>query len=655
VLEALQHLATESSEYLEVLERAYLGTQAVEPKHLICAIAMAASLLDHGTMAKLDLWLGRYVRTVSDHAEKSLVQVWTDIGDVAASVLHPSSVEAERTDVAVSRLFALLNSARSPVSADTRLLAGQMLLEHAFATNKTALIDVVVSLVEGESVMRAASSVAVARWFTCVGYVSFTRGDAESAKKAWREAQRVALSGGLRAAGFMAQIGLVRQLLDEQNLIDARLSIGNMRPAEGPGRSSQVLLYKHVLARCLLLEGQVGAAALQVDEALGAAKHLGLVDGELFLLTQQKAEILYAAGDHNSAEELVNWMLQRSKGTESTIQDINLQLMRAMSSTGVGQTEKLEMLALAFRKARALNFTRFLRSLPATAAQACLAALEANIEVDFVTNTIRQRKLTAPLQAGSTWPWHLRVQTLGHAQVCVDGKPLEFPGRTQGKPLELLLFLASVRDMRASNELIAGCLWSGEDPLRSAKSLETTTARLRKLLADDTLVQVSHGQTALDRRRVWSDWTYFGETARLLTAAATTVSAPDLDVPHLAKRLLATYEGAFMRTWTEASWISSRRHEASQRFVAAALAAHAAWSGDGDSKSVEAFLESALSHEPLSETLALRLMQGYAASDRVADALRIYRQLRHQMSITLGLRPGRSIEQLQQQLLGCND
>jgi DNA-binding SARP family transcriptional activator len=548
-----------------------------------------------------------------------------------------------------------LNSAQPAVGVDTRVIAGQLLLEHAYASGKTALIDVVTSLVEAPAVMGVAAPVTQARWFTCVGYVCFTRGNAEAAKAAWRKAEVIAKAHGLRAASFMAQLGLARQLLDEMQLADARVVLRELRPSEGPGRTNQVLVYKHALARCLLLEGQVSAAAQQIEEALDTAALLGLVDGELFLLTQQKAEILFAAGQHAAAEVLITWMRQRSSGTEFRIQGVNLNLIRVRGSLSNQRDERMEVLQIALQDARELQFTRFLRSLPSDAAIVCAQAIEANIETEFAVNTVRQRRLRAPELASASWPWPVRVSMLGHTQVILDNKPLTFAGRTQAKPLELLFYLASARDMRASNALVASCLWPDEDGARAGKSLETTTARLRKLLADDTLIEVAGGQTALDRRRVWSDWHYFAKLARLLTTAASTAPATDERVPEWSQVLLDTYAGRFMCASGDTPWIQACRQEATQRFVAAAIAAHAAWPSASGSQAVESFLEAAIAHEPLSETLALRLMQVYASTDRVADALRIYRQLRHHMSITLGLRPGQSIEQLHRRLLDGGD
>ena len=654
IWQALSLLARERSEYLQALEEAYAEAVSDEDRRLACAVSMVAALVDHGTMSHLDVWLARVPDTDTGQASSPVTEIWLALGDVAAAVLHGGQVDAHRASSSASRLFELLDSSAPTVGADTRIMAAQLLLEYGFTVGRFELLDLVVSLVEGPDVMTRASPAAKARWFSCRGYLCFMRADSDGAKRCWQQAHAIAQKARLRGAAFMAQIGLARQLLDEHDVSGADEVLIALRPAEGPGRSNQVLVYKHVVARSLLLKGQPSAAMVHIDEALDAAKLLGTVDGELFLLMQQKAEILFATGRHSEAEAQIEWMMERSKDTDRRIHGINLHLLKALGSLSDRHAEKVEALLVAFGSAREWNFSRFLRSLPASASQACLDALNEGIEVSFVTDTIRQRRLRAPPAAGARWPWHMHVRTMGHAEVRVGGQPLTFAGKAQSKPLELLYFLASSRGLRASNELIASSLWSDEDMAKATKSLETTTGRLRKLLGEPSLVQVAQSQTSLDAQRVWSDWTSLVEIASKVAAFANAAGvAARGDTPALANDLLAVYDGPFLASFGDAPWLMARRREATRIFVAAAIAIHATWPARNVSESVEAFLESALTHEPLSEGIALTLMKVYAASDRVADALRVFRHLRHQMSVLLGLKPGKSIDDFAQQLLSA--
>jgi DNA-binding SARP family transcriptional activator len=206
--------------------------------------------------------------------------------------------------------------------------------------------------------------------------------------------------------------------------------------------------------------------------------------------------------------------------------------------------------------------------------------------------------------------------------------------------------------MRADNVSLCTALWSSEDLAKSNKSLETTISRLRKLLGRDDIVRVAHGQVSLDPNAVWCDWAHMRALAQKLSKAATNARSDNpLDVEAVANALLECYRGPFLAGGEEAPWVLGRRDDAVQRFVAAALAAQTAWRKHNGPQALVSFLESALLHEPLSETLASALMQHYAAHQQPADALRIYRFFRNQLSLRTGMHPSAAIESLKQRLM----
>jgi LuxR family maltose regulon positive regulatory protein len=67
-------------------------------------------------------------------------------------------------------------------------------------------------------------------------------------------------------------------------------------------------------------------------------------------------------------------------------------------------------------------------------------ALEAGIEVEFVQELIRMRRLApdGSMLEIENWPWPVKVHTLGRFGVRKDGKAVSFPRKVQKKTLELL-------------------------------------------------------------------------------------------------------------------------------------------------------------------------------------------------------------------------
>jgi hypothetical protein len=81
-----------------------------------------------------------------------------------------------------------------------------------------------------------------------------------------------------------------------------------------------------------------------------------------------------------------------------------------------------------------------------------------------VQELIRRRNLipekTCPFR---TWPWPLKVFTLGRFAILRDGEPLQFTRKVQQKPLSLLKALIALGGKEVREERIADLLWPESD------------------------------------------------------------------------------------------------------------------------------------------------------------------------------------------------
>ena len=103
------------------------------------------------------------------------------------------------------------------------------------------------------------------------------------------------------------------------------------------------------------------------------------------------------------------------------------------------------------RKALALGkgggFLNTVIDQPAVTSRLCMKALEEGIEVPYVQEIIRKRRLIPekpPLHL-ENWPWAIKIRTLGRFEFHRDGKPAEYSGKVPKKPLELLKALICPR------------------------------------------------------------------------------------------------------------------------------------------------------------------------------------------------------------------
>jgi DNA-binding SARP family transcriptional activator len=648
---AFNALDAESADCLSYLALAIERAQTPTDARVCCAIALVVLDLDSGTLSNIGAWIERFNQSKDAPLTHPLAQFWARLGDLVAHSYDDSVIDQTRLRASANGTLELFGALDSGVSADTQVVAGQMLLNYAIDRGETALIDLIVSIVTHPKLMQYARPVTRARFFEELGYKRFGLNNPALAKEHWQTSLAIAQEHQLKAAGFMARIGLVRQLLDEQDYAAADANIAQFNVAEGFGRGFAVAQYKHLRARAFLLRKNANAANVEIDAALALAHRIGIANSALHLYLQEKAQILFSLGKGEQAEQLLLQAEDTDVGSSGAAVKANAYLMRFLRLADQ-QQEALSALSSGLDLASSIGFARFLRSVPDAAAKVCQVALEHGLHTSFVTQAITERRLPAPDGAGDQWPWPLRIRMFGTLLVELDDKPLAFPGRTQAKPLELLCYLASCADMRADNVSLCTALWSSEDLAKSNKSLETTISRLRKLLGRDDIVRVAHGQVSLDPNAVWCDWAHMRALAQKLSKAATNARSDNpLDVEAVANALLECYRGPFLAGGEEAPWVLGRRDDAVQRFVAAALAAQTAWRKHNGPQALVSFLESALLHEPLSETLASALMQHYAAHQQPADALRIYRFFRNQLSLRTGMHPSAAIESLKQRLM----
>jgi DNA-binding SARP family transcriptional activator len=290
------------------------------------------------------------------------------------------------------------------------------------------------------------------------------------------------------------------------------------------------------------------------------------------------------------------------------------------------------------------RWTNFLALLPREAALVAHRALLSGGGVDVIRDSIQTRRLPAPAEAGPDWPWPLRVSLLGTPRLERFGETIQFQGKVQRKPLELLKYLACARDMAADHTTACEALWPDSEEFAARRSLEMATARLRELLGNPAWVRVAEGRTRLDREYVWSDaqalWSLCAQAGQVARSDASKQRAPEIGAA-----MLALYRGALLEGDEEVPWLLGTRERLRTAFVRAVRTLT-----DGPSQQdhgfVVALLEQAFAAEPLAEELAQRLMRAYANYGQPAEAMRIYRQLRQMLSSLLGSEPSHASEEL---------
>ncbi len=280
----------------------------------------------------------------------------------------------------------------------------------------------------------------------------------------------------------------------------------------------------------------------------------------------------------------------------------------------------------------------------ATMARLCATALEHHIEPDYVRTLIRKRRLPPPEgSVPESWPYPIKLHTLGRFTVLVDDKPLS-RSPAHKKPLDLLQALVALGGREVDEDNLAETLWPETEGDAARLNLKVNVHRLRQLLPKGAIVW-SEGKLSLDARQWWVDlWALERELGRLDQSPQADAQEPDSS----ARRILSLYQGEFLSPNT-APWALAARERLRNKTLR--LVARAAESlGRRDPTAAIPVYEKAIELDPLRETLYLELMRCHQRLQQPAEGLRIYRRCRDTLKRELGVSPSSATETLQQAL-----
>ncbi len=265
----------------------------------------------------------------------------------------------------------------------------------------------------------------------------------------------------------------------------------------------------------------------------------------------------------------------------------------------------------------------------------CAEALEAGIEVDYVKDLIRRIGVQPPSRLVETWPWPVKVYTLGQFRVLIDDEPLTFSHKVPRKPFALLKALIAMGGREVRDERLMDALWAQESGDAAHEAFHQALFRLRKLLGSSQAVQLSEGRVSLDESLVWTDVRAFEEA---------------LGERGASDRALGLYRGDFLADEADQPWSASMRERLRTKYLhQVSLAGAGLERGQRWDDAIALYLRG-LDADALSESFYQGLMRCYAARGSRAEALSVYRRMRQQLSVVLGMPPSSSSEALVREL-----
>lgn len=422
-----------------------------------------------------------------------------------------------------------------------------------------------------------------------------------AASPGWRAHWRVAAAWHQEAQGRRGDVGA---LLDEAAslaagsgdlalqvvvwLHQARLALSRCAPAQAVALAARAAEHADkraaplwladvadVHARAALMRGDMHRALHQSRRAVALAEVAQAPPAYTMTYRLYESYALLGLGKYDDAISLVNELAAIAQPAFLTER---LRLLGRLNGlvrddrSGRWCALSAAELQAVVRALRELDWPGVLALLPQLVARLWARALDAGFESDWVRASIRSRDLLPPEPAWpAAWPWTVRLCVLGPFVCEVDGRDLAAgaPGKAAARPLALLRRLAieGGHDGVAADAL-ARALWPGEGREGRDKALETTLARLRRLLGRADAVLLSDRRLRLNPQRVWLDAAAMArQLDRLQRPPRGGATAIDRD--RAWDTVLGLWRGPPLADEPESAWIAAHRERLRSRLAAA--------------------------------------------------------------------------------------
>lgn len=492
------------------------------------ALAAAAALLaEHqaaerfALRASLATLIGRLVESTPSSTDPSAAELATlaaaglleSYGEWPAGVrLGAPALRAAVSDLLAREDGVLTRAAGDP---DLLLLACCGLGEWCEREGREAdfeRIAVAVMLVE-----RAAPVAAWSRlhWRVVVGWHHWAMGRREEARAALAEALQIARTSGLSAGAVLAELQAARLVGSGTDPAAARAVAARVRAAADPALCPMWLAdAADAEARAALAEGDFRDAVVRSRQSLAWLAAAGA--GPSYAVTYRLREVCAQSGlgELDAAAEGIRILdatpLPPFLAARVRVLTGLLSLLPRDREDRWGTSEDAVLADLLQRLSR-LTWTTIPALLPRPMARLFARGLEAGCQTAWLQATIREHGLEPPQTGGAArprlWPWPVRVRLLGAFECEATALAVSTGAKAQAKPMALLRLIAlHEADGGVAAASVAHALWPGEGREGREKALETTLARLRKLLGHAAAITLHEHRLRLHPLRVWCDW-----------------------------------------------------------------------------------------------------------------------------------------------------
>ncbi len=533
----------------------------------------------------------------------------------------------------------------SEADINTRLMQANHLLYYCIWLGDLAKAKHLIAEIRAEWARQDIAPLTRLWWHASLAIVYWHTGDIEQGLREVEEGRRLADATGIRMVEIQRLGAEIFLFLIQGDVEAAERRLHQTSFALRPQSLLDGSYYHHLASIVALHKGQVAHAEECAQSALRMVRASGMPFGEAICL-MASARIALETDQTTRARDALDGARRIARAIGSRSLEYMCDLTEAELEFSVQrEPEGLALLRQALRLGKALGLAVLPWWTRDRIARLYARALNAGIEPAYVKEAVRRHALAPPADIpADDWPWPIKVYTLGRFAVVKDGTPLRFKGKTQRRPLELLMALIALGGHGVPLEKLTDALWPDADADAAYRAFTVALHRLRHLLGSDTALRLTHNRLTLEPRDVWVDaWAF----ERLLNAAEH--DSEKADIASSAGKVLSLYRGRFL-DGVDAPWVLSSRARLQTRFLHFAIVHARRLIRMGLYDQSVTLLEQGLAADDLAEDLYLELMRCYQAQDRPAEALAVYHRCRQALKAGLGLAPNPEIERLRQTL-----
>jgi DNA-binding SARP family transcriptional activator len=298
------------------------------------------------------------------------------------------------------------------------------------------------------------------------------------------------------------------------------------------------------------------------------------------------------------------------------------------------ETRGLSLLQQALTLAKSSNYTFFFGFIPSAITGLCARALERNIEVPTVQHFVERCGLLPgrSLAHLETWPWKVKIYTLGEFSLQVDGEPYKPPRKTQKKPLELLKALIAFGGKDVSENVLTDSLWPEVEGDTGHQNFKSSVHRLRKILGSEQALLVQGSRLSLNPDYCWVDTWAFEQLSQHVTQAGQRGKSR-------MEQAIALYKGPFLGTDCNAPWALSRSERLRTQFLKGVLKLGSDFEVVKQYQSAIEVYQRGMEVDDLAEVFYQRLITCYLKKSRYSEAADVYTRCERTLFAKFGVAP----------------